>query len=107
MFERLGSSGIGAYVAAVLVVVACTSVLWLVPAITAGAAAPVLLLAVLIIASTWGTGPALLASASAALGYSYYFLPPVGFGIEDPNDWVAFLTFTITAIIVGELAART
>ena len=38
--------------------------------------------------------------------YSYYFLPPAGFGIENPNDWVAFVTFTGTAIIVGELSAR-
>src|SRR5204862_2221012 len=36
----------------------------------------------------------------------YYFLPPVGFGIEDPNDWVAFVTFTVTAIVVGELASQ-
>src|SRR5207249_8225213 len=54
----------------------------------------------------WGTGPALAASASASLSYSYYFLSSMGFGIENPNDWVAFVTFTGTAIIVGELSAR-
>src|SRR5881628_1127061 len=78
----------------------------LVPAINAIAVAPILLLFVLIIARAWGTGPALLASVSAALSYSYYFLPPMGFGIENPNDWVAFITFTAAAVIVGELAAR-
>jgi two-component system sensor histidine kinase KdpD len=30
----------------------------------------------------------------------------MGFGIENPNDWVAFITFTAAAVIVGELAAR-
>src|SRR5262249_54484630 len=94
------------YLAASLAVVTIVATLRVVPAINAGAVAPVLLLAVLIIARAWGTGPAVLASASAALAYSYYFLPPVGFGIENPNDWVAFVTFTGTAVIVGELSAR-
>jgi two-component system sensor histidine kinase KdpD len=66
----------------------------------------VLLLVVLLIARAWGTGPALVASAAAALAFSYYFLPPAGIAIEDVNDWVAFFTFTVTAIVVGELAAR-
>jgi two-component system sensor histidine kinase KdpD len=60
----------------------------------------------LLIARAWGTGPAIAASAAAALAFSYYFLPPEGIAIEDPNDWVAFGTFTVTAIVVGELAAR-
>jgi two-component system sensor histidine kinase KdpD len=77
-----------------------------VPDINAGAAAPVLLLGVLVVARAWGTGPALLASVSASGSFSYYFLPPAGFAIQDPNDWVAFITFTITAVIVGELAGR-
>jgi len=66
----------------------------------------VLLLAVLLIARSLGTGPALAASVGAAIAFSFYFLPPFGLVIEDPNDWVAFGTFTITAIVVGELAAR-
>jgi K+-sensing histidine kinase KdpD len=94
------------YLAAFLVIAAVVGTLRLLPAINAGTTAPLLLLAVLIIARTWGTGPALLASASAALGFSYYFLPPYGFGIENPNDWVTFVTFTATAVVVGELAAR-
>src|SRR3989454_6800132 len=94
------------YVAATAIVTLSMAALRLVPAINAVAVAPILLLFVLIIARAWGTGPALLASASAALSYSYYFLPPVGFGIENPNDWVAFITFTAAAVIVGELAAR-
>jgi K+-sensing histidine kinase KdpD len=102
--KRIGS--FGAYLIAIAIVAISSEALWRVPAISAGAAAPVLLLIVLLIARAWGTGPALAASAAAALAFSYYFLPPAGIAIEDVNDWVAFVTFTVTAIVVGELAAR-
>jgi K+-sensing histidine kinase KdpD len=72
----------------------------------AGVAAPLLLLDVVIVARLWGTGPALVAAASGAGAFSYYFLPPEGFGIEDPEDWIAFVTFIVTAVIAGELASR-
>jgi K+-sensing histidine kinase KdpD len=106
VINRSPAAAARAYLVAVAAIVACVAVLWQLPAITAAAAAPVLLLAVLLIARASGTGPALVAAVCAALGFSYYFLPPVGFGIEDPNDWVEFITFTASAIIVGELAAR-
>ena len=69
-------------------------------------AAPLLLLDVVIIARFWGTKPALFTAAAAAAGYTYYFLPPQGFGIEDPDDWVAFVTFIGAAVVAGELASR-
>src|SRR6185295_19865486 len=72
----------------------------------AGVAAPLLLLDVVIVARFWGTGPALIAAASGAGAYSYFFLPPAGFGIEDPQDWIEFFTFIVTAVIAGELASR-
>ncbi len=72
----------------------------------AGVAAPLLLLDVVVIARFWGTAPALVAAASGAAAYSYFFLPPEGFGIEDPEDWIAFVVFTVTAVIAGELASR-
>lgn len=100
------SARILAYVLSIFVIGVCAELLFALPAITAGAAAPILLLAVLLIARELGTGPALVASVCAALAFSFYFLPPTGLFIEDPNDWVAFGTFTMTAIIVGELAAR-
>lgn len=80
--------------------------LWRIPAITTAAAAPLLLLAVLLIARAWGTGPALAGSVGASLAFMYYFLPPTGQFIESLTDWVAFATFTVTAVVVGELAAR-
>jgi two-component system sensor histidine kinase KdpD len=100
------SSRAVAYLVSIGVIGLCATLLFAIPAITAVAAAPVLLLAVLLIARSLGTGPALMGSVCAAIAFSFYFIPPVGLFIEDPNDWVAFGTFTITAIVVGELAAR-
>jgi K+-sensing histidine kinase KdpD len=106
VLNRTRGASVRAYLFAVPLIALCVLVLWGIPWINAVAAAPVLVLAVLLIARALGTGPALLASTCASLGFSYFFLAHVGFGIEDPNDWVAFLTFTVTAIVVGELASR-
>ena len=65
-----------------------------------------LVLAVLLIARTWGTGPALAGSAAASLSFTYFFLPPAGLFIENVTGWVEFATFTLTAVVVGELSAR-
>jgi two-component system sensor histidine kinase KdpD len=69
-------------------------------------AAPLLLLDVVVVARLFGFGPALLAAGAGAGAYSYFFLPPEGFGLESADDWIAFITFTVTAVIAGELASR-
>ena len=69
-------------------------------------AAPLLLLDVVVVARLFGFGPALVAAGLGAAAYSYFFLPPQGFGLETPDDWIAFITFTLTAVIAGELASR-
>ena len=94
------------YVTAAATVAPIVTVLRLLSVSYAGIAAPLLLLDVVVVARLWGTGPALVAAASGAGAYSYYFLPPEGFGIEDAEDWIAFVTFTVTAVIAGELASR-
>ena len=46
-------------------------------------------------------------SVVAMMCVDYFFLPPVGtFNINDPQDWVALLSFLITAVIGSELSAR-
>jgi len=72
----------------------------------AAVAAPILLLDVVVVARLFGFGPALLASGFGAAAYSYFFIPPEGFGLESPDDWIAFVTFTVTAVLAGELASR-
>ncbi len=94
------------YVAAAVTVAPIVIALRLASVSYAGVAAPILLLDVLVVARLWGTGPALIAAASGAGAYSYYFLPPEGFGIEHTEDWIAFVTFIVTAVIAGELASR-
>src|ERR1700733_8441630 len=94
------------YLAAAMTVAPIVIVLRLLSVSYAGIAAPLLLLDVVIVARLWGMGPALVSAASGAGAYSYYFLPPAGFGIEDAEDWIAFITFIVTAVIAGELASR-
>ena len=94
------------WVAAAVTVAPIVIVLRLASVSYAGVAAPLLLLDVVIVARLWGTGPALIAAASGAGAFSYFFLPPAGFGIEDAEDWIAFITFIVTAVIAGELASR-
>src|SRR5262245_21034019 len=72
----------------------------------AAVAAPLLLLDVVVVARLFGFGPAILSAGLGAAAYSYWFLPPEGFGLESPDDWIAFITFTVTAVLAGELASR-
>ncbi|MFN7984278.1 MAG: ATP-binding protein [Vicinamibacterales bacterium] len=90
---------------AVAAIAVCTGLLSVIPGISAGAAAPVLLLAVLLLARSLGTGPALVGALCATLSFSYFFIPPVGLFVENPDDWIALITFSLTALVVGELAA--
>jgi two-component system sensor histidine kinase KdpD len=63
------------------------------------------LMVVLAAAVLWGLPEAMLACILSLLCLDYYFLPPVpGFGIDDPQNWVAWCTFFITAIVVSELS---
>jgi K+-sensing histidine kinase KdpD len=94
------------YVGAALTVAALLAALRMASVETASIAAPLLLLDVVVVARFWGMGAALLAAALSAGGLSYYFLPPVGFAIADPADWVAVVAFVVTAVVAGELASR-
>ena len=65
------------------------------------------LLLVLLIASTWGLAEATLASVAATLAFNLFFLPPIGkLTIADPQNWVAFFSFLVTALITSRLSAR-
>jgi two-component system sensor histidine kinase KdpD len=65
------------------------------------------LLAVLCASAIWGLGVSVFMSVIATICVDYYFLPPVGtFNINDTQDWVALISFLITAVIGSELSAR-
>ena len=65
------------------------------------------LIAILLIATTWGIVEATTASILAVLCFNLFFLPPVGtFTIADPQNWVAFVAFLVTAIVASQLSGR-
>lgn len=65
-----------------------------------------LLLCVLFIAIHMGSRPAFAACFVAMLGYNFFFLPPIlTLTIKDPQNWVALVAFSITAIVTGHLSA--
>jgi two-component system sensor histidine kinase KdpD len=66
-----------------------------------------LLLVVLLVATGWGSRPAILAAVVGMLCFNYFFLPPVGtWTIADPQNWIALAAFLVTAIVTGQLSAR-
>jgi PAS domain S-box-containing protein len=58
------------------------------------------------IGSLWGGPEALTGALIGGLGFDYYFLPPHGFGIENPQHMVALAAFLLIAVAVSQLAAR-
>jgi K+-sensing histidine kinase KdpD len=66
-----------------------------------------LLLIVLFVATAWGSKPAILASLLGVASFNFFFLPPYGtFIIAEPENWIAFFAFLVTAVTVGQLSAR-
>ena len=65
------------------------------------------LLIVLLVATAWGSRPAIAASLIGIVFFNFFFLPPFRtFAIRDPPNWIAFVVFMITAITVGQLSGR-
>ncbi len=62
------------------------------------------MLLVLVISAVWSLWEALATAVTAALVLAYYFLPPMGFQIADPNDMVALGAFVVCALIASQLA---
>ena len=64
----------------------------------------VFMLLVLIASAVWTLWEALATALAASLALDYFFLPPWGFRIADPNDIVALGSFIICALIGSQLA---
>ena len=65
------------------------------------------LVAVLAIATLYGTWPSIAASLIASLCYNFFFIPPTQtFTITDPANVAAFAVFLAVALVVSQLAAR-
>jgi two-component system sensor histidine kinase KdpD len=75
--------------------------------INAATVALAFLLVVLFVATWWGARPAVVASVLSVLCFNFFFLPPFGtLTVEAPDNWIALLSFLITAITVGQLSAN-
>ncbi len=89
------------------IVAAITVVCYAIVPVNAATAGFIYLLAVLLIASTWGLVEAAGASIAAVFCFNFYFLPPVGtLTIADPQNWVALFTFLVTSIVASQLSRR-
>ena len=65
------------------------------------------LFAVLPAAIFFGTPYAVVVSLASMLAFNFFFLPPVHtFALRDSENWVALAVYVVTAVVVGELAAR-
>jgi len=67
-------------------------------------AALAFMLLVLIVSALWTIWEALAVAVTASLALVYFFLPPRGFRISDPNDVVALCAFLICALIASQLS---
>lgn len=75
--------------------------------VNATAAALILLLVVLGVASQWTRNEAIFTSIAAVFCLNYFFLPPVGtLSVEDPGNWIAVVVFLVTAITTSQLSSR-
>ncbi len=64
------------------------------------------LIAVLLTASVFGRGPAIVAATAAFVLFDFFFVDPrYSITVADPEEWLSLLVFLITAIITGQLAA--
>ncbi len=65
------------------------------------------LVVVLLTSAFWGFRIALFTAFAATALFNFFFLPPFGtFTIADPQNWIALLTFLITAVVASNLAER-
>lgn len=77
------------------------------PAVNASTAGFTFLLAILSVSAFWGFGVSIAMSVLATLAFDYYFLLPIGeLTIQDPQDWIAFSSFLVTAVIGSHLSVR-
>jgi two-component system sensor histidine kinase KdpD len=66
-----------------------------------------LLIVILLVASGWGSRPAILASLLGVVCFNFFYLPPFGtLTIADADNWIALFAFLVTAVIAGRLSAN-
>jgi two-component system sensor histidine kinase KdpD len=63
--------------------------------------------AVLPVAVAWGVAWAFPVAVASMLAFNFFFLPPThSFTLQESSNWFALTVYTVTALVVSELAAR-
>src|SRR5579862_1741380 len=63
--------------------------------------------AVLPVAVLWGIRWSLPVAIASMLAFNFFFLPPTHtFTLRETQNWFALMAYTVTALVVSELAAR-
>ncbi len=108
VWKKFASKSWAGYGVAIIGIAAATWLLKLLgQQINPTTAALALLLVVLFVATGWGSHPAVAASLLGMICFNFFFLPPIGtFTIADPDNWIAFFAFLVTAMTAGQLSAR-
>ena len=64
-------------------------------------------LGVLPVAVVWGARWSLPVAVASMLAFNWFFLPPIHtFTLRDTENWSALVAYSVTAIVVSELASR-
>ena len=95
------------YAAGVLATAVCTAIgLQLSPLFELVNIAMVYLLAVVLIASRWGRGPAVVTSVFAVAAFDFFFVPPqLTFAVSDVQYLVTFGIMLVVALVISNLTA--
>jgi len=67
----------------------------------------VFLLGVVIVATRWGAGPAVMASVLGVAVFDVFFIPPyMSFAVHDTQYLITFAVMLVVALVIANLAAR-
>lgn len=99
--------GVGQQVSRYLTVIAVVALITTVAYrlhLNAATAALMFIVGVLLASAYWGLRYAAALALCGAASFDYFFLPPVGsFVISDPKNWLAFISFLVTALVATKL----
>ena len=92
---------------AVVVILAVTFVFAAAAGVNATTVGFAYLIAIFLIAASWGLTESIAASVAAAACFNYFFLPPIRtWRIAEPENWVALGAFLISSLIASQLSDR-
>lgn len=92
-------------VVAVGAVAAATLVLTRLHGVNPTTAALTYVVVILLVATAWGIRESTVASVTAVLCFNFFFLPPFStLTIADPQNWIAFSAFFVTAVVASQLS---